>query len=153
MFANVTIETETREGVLVVPQEAVIRSGRRSLAVVALGEGRFSPREVTLGMDSGDGWVEVQDGLAEGDRVVTSGQFLIDSESRLREAVQKLLGPGEAAEGQIGETMDHEDSSTSAVAKEHEGHAMSDPEGSHEGPTVPALEPSHEAHADRAAEE
>jgi multidrug efflux pump subunit AcrA (membrane-fusion protein) len=98
MFANVTIKTETRENVLAVPEEAVIRSGRRSLAVVALGEGRFAPREVTLGMDSGDGWVEVQEGLAEGDRVVTSGQFLIDSESRLQEAVQKLLGPDAAAE-------------------------------------------------------
>ena len=100
MFANVTIETETRPDVLAIPEEAVIRSGKRSLAVVALGEGRFEPREVTLGIDSGDGWIEVLEGIAEGDRVVTSGQFLIDSESKLQEAVQKMLAaaPAEAAE-------------------------------------------------------
>ncbi|MBW2445636.1 MAG: efflux RND transporter periplasmic adaptor subunit [Deltaproteobacteria bacterium] len=91
MFANVTIETEPLEDVIVIPEEAVIRSGRRSLAVVALGEGRFSPREVMLGINSGDGWIEVIEGLAEGDRIVTSGQFLIDSESKLQEAAQKML--------------------------------------------------------------
>ncbi len=105
MFANVTIATETRKGVLAIPEEAVIRSGRRSLAVVALGGGRFSPRDVTLGIDSGDGWIEVLDGLAEGQQVVTSGQFLIDSESKLQEAVQKMLPAKPAANA------------------EHEGHA------------------------------
>ncbi len=117
MFANVTIETETREDVLVVPEEAIIRSGRRSLAVLALGEGRFSPREVVLGIDSGDGWIEVKDGLVEGDRVVTSGQFLIDSESKLQEAVQKML------------------TAEPAAGAEHEGHAMPMPaEGDAESP-------------------
>ena len=99
MFADVTIETETRPGVLVVPDAAVIRSGRRTLVVAAEGSGRFAPREVTLGLDSGDGWVEVRSGLAEGEDVVTSGQFLIDSESKLQEAVQKMLGPAQPREG------------------------------------------------------
>ena len=93
MFANVTIETRTQTDVLVIPDEAVIRSGTRSLAIVALDAGRFEPRELTLGLDSGDGWLEVRSGLQQGERVVTSGQFLIDSESRLQEAVQKLLAP------------------------------------------------------------
>ncbi len=93
MFANVTIETRTQTDVLVIPDEAVIRSGTRILAIVALDAGRFEPRELTLGLDSGDGWLEVRSGLQEGERVVTSGQFLIDSESRLQEAVQKLLAP------------------------------------------------------------
>ena len=93
MFADVTIETETRPDALAVPDEAVIRSGRRTLVVAAGEAGRFAPREVTLGLDSGDGWVEVQSGLTEGEQVVTSGQFLIDSESKLQEAVQKMLGP------------------------------------------------------------
>ena len=92
MFANVTIETEERPQVLAVPEEAIIRSGRRSVAIVALGEGRFEPREIELGLDSGDGWLEVRAGLEPGEQVVTSGQFLIDSESRLQEAVQKMLG-------------------------------------------------------------
>ncbi len=110
MFANVTIETETLEDVLVVPEEAIIRSGQRSLAIVALGEGRFAPRDVLLGVDSGDGWVEVRDGLAAGERVVTSGQFLIDSESKLQEAVQKLVSaksaPDAEHEGHAGHAMD-----------------------------------------------
>jgi Cu(I)/Ag(I) efflux system membrane fusion protein/cobalt-zinc-cadmium efflux system membrane fusion protein len=93
MFANVRIETQTRPGVLVVPDEAVLRSGQRSLVIVALGGGRFAPREVTLGLDSGDGWLEIREGVEESLEIVTSGQFLIDSESRLREAVKKLLGP------------------------------------------------------------
>lgn len=98
MFANVTIETEQRPGVLAVPEEAVIRSGRRNLVILALGEGRFAPREVRTGIDSGDGWVELTSGVREGERVVTSGQFLIDSESKLREAVQKLLGEQRSGE-------------------------------------------------------
>jgi multidrug efflux pump subunit AcrA (membrane-fusion protein) len=93
MFTNVRIEAETRSGVLVVPEEAVIRSGRRNLVIVSLGEGRFRPQEVTLGLDSGEGWIEIRQGLRESERVVTSGQFLIDSESKLQEAVEKLLGP------------------------------------------------------------
>jgi Cu(I)/Ag(I) efflux system membrane fusion protein/cobalt-zinc-cadmium efflux system membrane fusion protein len=91
MFANVEIHAETLQGVLTVPEAAVIRSGRRTLVVVALGEGRFEPREVVLGMDSGDGQLEIREGLAESERIVTSGQFLIDSESKLQDAVQKMM--------------------------------------------------------------
>ncbi len=91
MFANVTIDTEVHPDVLAVPEEAVIRSGRRNLVMIALGGGRFQPREVVVGLETGDGWVEVRKGVSEDERVVTSGQFLIDSESKLQEAVQKLL--------------------------------------------------------------
>ena len=122
MFANVTIETETRPGVLAVPEEAVIRSGTRSLAVVALGGGRFVPREVVIGVDSGDGWLEVVRGLEDGERVVTSGQFLIDSESKLQEAVQKLLAASEPTEAEA--RMEHEGQEMPAARMEHEGHEM-----------------------------
>jgi multidrug efflux pump subunit AcrA (membrane-fusion protein) len=97
MFANVSIEAETRKGVLAVPEEAVIRSGRRNLIVVALGDGHFQPRDVSLGLDTGDGWLEVRDGLRVSEQVVTSGQFLIDSESKLQEAVQKILAGGDGS--------------------------------------------------------
>jgi Cu(I)/Ag(I) efflux system membrane fusion protein/cobalt-zinc-cadmium efflux system membrane fusion protein len=90
MFANVEIHAEELKDVLTVPEAAVIRSGRRTLVVVALGEGRFEPREVVLGVDSGDGQLEILEGLAESERIVTSGQFLIDSESKLQDAVQKM---------------------------------------------------------------
>lgn len=131
MFANVTIETETRANVIAVPEESIIRSGRRSLAVVALGEGRFAPRKVTLGIDSGDGWVEVQSGLEEGERVVTSGQFLIDSESKLQEAVQKMLAGKSRADAE---------------------HAMptpeaDDPHAEHEMEDPAVSTPNHEGHA------
>jgi len=99
MFANVTIETEVHRNVLAIPDEAVIRSGQRNLVIVVLGEGRFEPRDVEVGIDSGDGWLEVRSGLRDGEEVVTSGQFLIDSESKLREAVQKLLGTGDGDAG------------------------------------------------------
>jgi multidrug efflux pump subunit AcrA (membrane-fusion protein) len=73
----------------------VIRSGRRSIVMIALGDGRFEPREVALGLDGGDGWVEVKTGLELGEEVVVSGQFLLDSESKLQEAVRKLLSAEE----------------------------------------------------------
>jgi multidrug efflux pump subunit AcrA (membrane-fusion protein) len=91
MFGNVRIAAAPRADVLAIPDEAVIRSGERSLAVVALGRGRFEPREIQLGLDGGDGRVEVLAGLEAGQSVVVSSQFLIDSESNLQEAVRKLL--------------------------------------------------------------
>ena len=90
MFATVVFEPVAATGALVVPAEAVIRTGERNLLVVALGNGRFAPREVALG-PSGEGYVQVLEGLADGDEIVTSAQFLIDSESNLREAIQKMI--------------------------------------------------------------
>ncbi len=91
MFGNAVIQGATRAGVLAVPPEAVIHSGARTIAIVALGEGRFESREVGVGLDAGDAGLEILAGLREGERVVLSGQFLIDSESNLREARDKLL--------------------------------------------------------------
>jgi len=92
MFANVELEGRHLENVIVVPTEAIIRSGERSLVFVANGEGNFDPIEVVLGAEGGEGnrLVHVISGLEEGARVVVSAQFLIDSESRLQEAIQKL---------------------------------------------------------------
>jgi multidrug efflux pump subunit AcrA (membrane-fusion protein) len=90
MFGNTVIAGAPRPDVIAIPSEAVLRSGTRSVAIVALGEGRFEPRDIELGLDTSDGWLEVRSGLKEGERVVVSSQFLIDSESNLREAVRKL---------------------------------------------------------------
>ncbi len=95
-----------RQG-LIVPAEAVIRSGRRNIVFVERGEGKFTPREVGLGLRLDDNKVEVRSGLAPGEVVVTSGQFLLDSESKLKEAVAKMMAiqeparsaPGGAADG------------------------------------------------------
>ena len=97
MFATVVFDPVLVRGALTVPTEAVLRTGRRSVVVTALGGGRFEPREVELG-HSQRGLVEVRSGLAAGDRIVTSSQFLLDSESKLRTAVQQMLS-GAAAGG------------------------------------------------------
>jgi RND family efflux transporter MFP subunit len=91
MFTTVRIHTQPTGETLLVPIEAVIRSGERSLVFVSRGNGRFEGRDITLGVE-GDEDYEVLSGLAKDDQVVTSGQFLLDSESHLREAVKKMLG-------------------------------------------------------------
>jgi len=115
MFGSVRIAASPREDVLVVPDPALIRSGRRTLAIVHLGDGNFEPREIQIGMESAEGWVEVQQGLEEGEEVVVSSQFLIDSESNLREAARALLdatserasgGEGRAGSGAMPGAMD-----------------------------------------------
>lgn len=90
MFANVTLDVPSASNVLTVPQEAVIQSGRRNVVVLDQGNGTFLVSEVTLGVN-GDGLHEVTSGVTEGDRVVVSAQFLIDSESSLREAIRKVV--------------------------------------------------------------
>jgi len=82
MFASVRVATRAREGVIAIPNGALIRTGQADRAVLALGDGRFKPVPVKAGLAVGDR-VEITDGLKEGDRVVTSAQFLIDSESSL----------------------------------------------------------------------
>ncbi|MEZ1376562.1 efflux RND transporter periplasmic adaptor subunit, partial [Enterobacter hormaechei] len=71
------------QSTLLVPSEAVIRTGKRALVMLAEGDGRYRPQEITLGREA-DGRLEVLSGLEEGQAVVTSGQFLIDSEASLQ---------------------------------------------------------------------
>src|SRR5699024_7019999 len=79
--------------VTVIPNEAIIRTGERNIVFVAKGEGAFEPREVTLGMEGGprNNDIEILEGVQPGEEIVTSAQFLFDSESRLQEAIQKML--------------------------------------------------------------
>jgi Cu(I)/Ag(I) efflux system membrane fusion protein len=81
MFATVNFTGDGRSA-LVVPTEAVIRTGRRALVLLALDGGRYQPAEVRVGREAG-GQTEIIAGLAVGERVITSGQFLIDSEASL----------------------------------------------------------------------
>jgi Cu(I)/Ag(I) efflux system membrane fusion protein len=89
MFANVTVYGGARSNILVVPREALIRTGQQDRVILAQGKGRFLPRAVTVGMEAGD-WTEIIAGLREGDTVVTSGQFLIDSEASLKASILRL---------------------------------------------------------------
>jgi hypothetical protein len=90
MYADVVIrDTARRDQKLMVPREALIRTGTRTSLVLNVGEGRFQPVEVVPGEESGD-WVEIRQGIKEGDTVVTSGQFLIDSEASVRASFQRM---------------------------------------------------------------
>lgn len=92
MFADVTIYASKQLDAVVIPSEAVIRSGSRNQVFVVRSPGKFEPRLVRLGLSS-NGKVAVLEGIKVGEEVVTSGQFLIDSESKLREATAKMLQP------------------------------------------------------------
>jgi Cu(I)/Ag(I) efflux system membrane fusion protein len=95
MYATVRFAPVVAHDAVVVPAQAVLRTGERNLVVVADGGGRFTPRQVQLGAGT-ERFVEVLSGVAPGEQVVTSAQFLIDSESNLREAIQKMLAAKKA---------------------------------------------------------
>ena len=90
MFAEVTIHAGKQVNAIVIPSEAVIRSGSRNQVFVVRAPGKFEPRLVTLGLAT-NGKVAVLNGVKAGEEVVISSQFLIDSESKLREATSKML--------------------------------------------------------------
>jgi Cu(I)/Ag(I) efflux system membrane fusion protein len=97
MYANVRIFGGAKEDTIVIPVEALIRTGRETRVVIALGEGRFTSRTVTAGIESGD-WVEIVAGLEPGEEVVTSGQFLIDSEASLKASMTRMQASDNADE-------------------------------------------------------
>jgi RND family efflux transporter MFP subunit len=93
MFATVQVISELEPSALLVPDMAILRSGEKSTVFVALAGGKFEPRKVALGPQAEDDYYQVLSGLKEGERIVTSGQFMLDSESQLREAIQKMQQP------------------------------------------------------------
>lgn len=97
MNADLYIEHSLGSGIAI-PTQAVIRTGERSVAIVSLGNGFFAPRNLTLGASLGDS-IQVLEGLNPGDSLVTSAQFLIDSESNLKKAVQAFGDAGGANAG------------------------------------------------------
>jgi RND family efflux transporter MFP subunit len=97
MFVSAQIQAEMPGPALLAPDSAILRSGDRNTVFVALDQGRFEARDVALGVETGDGMIQVVRGLNAGDRIVTSGQFLLDSESQLREAIDKMRGATPAA--------------------------------------------------------
>ena len=96
MYVTVYLTGEKVEGALKVPQEAVLHSGEKKTVFVALSGGRFEPRRVKTGLQGEGGSIQILEGLFEGEQVVTSAQFMLDSESKLREAIQKMLNPTRA---------------------------------------------------------
>jgi len=100
MYANVRIFGGPKENIVVIPLEGLIRTGREERVIIDLGEGRFEARDVVSGIESGD-YVEIMQGVEEGEHVVTSGQFLIDSEASMRAGIKRMHKPtgGKAEEG------------------------------------------------------
>ncbi len=116
-WASVAVSEPDPAAVLHVPREAVIRSGRGERVIVETGEGRFAPRAVEAGYESGER-VTIVSGLAEGETVVTSGQFLLDSEASLRGELDRLAPPG--GDGQDMSGTDHSGHDMSGT--DHSGH-------------------------------
>jgi RND family efflux transporter MFP subunit len=93
MFATVELVAELSPSTVLVPDMAVLRSGEKNTVFIALEGGKFEPRAVVIGARAEGDMYQVLSGLKEGERVVTSGQFMLDSESQLREAIQNMLQP------------------------------------------------------------
>jgi len=108
MYADVMISSDiTKEGVGV-PIQAVIHSGKRDLVIIDRGEGRFEPRQVKIGAEA-EGYYQILDGVKEGENVVTSAQFLIDSESNLKAAISLMQEPAKEKEEKTDSDLDMSD--------------------------------------------
>ena len=92
MYANVKIFGGAKENTIVIPLEGLIRTGREQRVIIALGEGKFEARNVQAGIESGN-YVEILEGVKAGDKIVTSGQFLIDSEASMRASLNRMTEP------------------------------------------------------------
>ncbi|MBL8246316.1 MAG: efflux RND transporter periplasmic adaptor subunit [Rhodanobacteraceae bacterium] len=104
LYGALVFDAAPGRPVLQIPRSALLDSGLRQRVFVELSAGRYEPREVRVGRREGD-WIEIQDGLAEGERIVVAGNFLIDAESRLGEVLEE---PGHAARGTgHGEDQEH----------------------------------------------
>jgi len=121
MFANVTLYVDPQPGAVVVPSEAIVRSGSREQVFVVRAPGKFEPREVTLGVSAG-GLTQILSGVEAGEQVVTSSQFLIDSESKLREATAKMVAAmaGESIDTDVSD-MDDMDMNDMVIDMPDEG--------------------------------
>lgn len=145
MYANVSIYGGPKDNVLIIPREALIRSGGDERVIVAIGKGRFRPAKVTAGIESGD-WIEIKSGLTEGDKVVTSGQFLIDSEASLKASLQRMQSTDMKQEKVLDKTkstkVDHSQHQSMdkdpAEKMDHSQHQMTDKK--------PAKEMDHSQH-------
>lgn len=115
-WVEVLWQSEPEAEQLLVPRMAILDTGPRQMAFVSLGNGRFEPREVRLGRENRDGQVEILEGLEEGESLVLSSQFLLDSESKIREAILKLVEGDTVAD----QPVEREETGGEAVAWEEE---------------------------------
>lgn len=156
LFGTVTLAGIDGGDTLTIPRSALIDSGQRQIALVEVATGRFAPRALVVGQRQGER-VEVLEGLAEGERVVVEGNFLIDAESNLRAALQGLAPAAPAPDPHAGHVMPASTADSNAghvmpasKADPHAGHAMPatskpDPHAGHVMPAAPKADP-HAGH-------
>ena len=117
MFATVNFTPAARKDVLIVPSEAVIQTGKRSVVVVAQGDGTFAPVDVEVGLDS-NGQTEIRKGLQAGQKVVVSGQFLVDSEANLKASTTRMGDMTAPATGQGADATHRGEGKVESIGKE-----------------------------------
>ena len=117
MFASINFAPTAGKQILLVPSEAVIQTGKRSVVVVALGDGKFAPVDVEVGVDS-NGQTEIRKGLQAGQNVVVSGQFLVDSEANLKAATTRMGEMAAPAAGQGAGVTHHGEGKVEGIGKE-----------------------------------
>jgi Cu(I)/Ag(I) efflux system membrane fusion protein len=117
MFATVSFAPAARKDVLLVPSEAVIQTGKRSVVVVAQGDGKFAPVDVEVGLDS-NGQTEIRKGLQAGQKVVVSGQFLVDSEANLKASTTRMGDMLAPAAGQGTDVRHRGEGKVESIGKE-----------------------------------
>lgn len=155
LFGSIALLGEGGVPVLTMPRSALIDSGTRKIALVQVAEGRFAPRDVVIGRVSG-GSVEVLEGLAEGERVVVSANFLIDAESNLQSALQAMgSSSGEVDEPAMPHPPTTDEPAMPSRGAEHK-HAPAaqpamDPHANHRAPGAEQPDP-HAGHRMPAAE-
>ena len=121
MFANVTLQNRLPNERTLAPREAIIDTGQRKVAFVSLGNGRFEPRDIVTGIQTENDRIEIRQGLTPGEEVVTSGQFLLDSEAKIRAAIARMMPAAPTthpATSQPAPSMDH-------LSDEHRAHQNS----------------------------
>jgi Cu(I)/Ag(I) efflux system membrane fusion protein len=145
LYGTVLLEEPGTGPVLTVPRSAVLDSGTRQVVLIETGPGRFAPRDVSLGRRGGDR-IEILDGLAEGEQVVVSANFLIDAESNLQSALEGLTGhAGHGAPS--GTTDDPHAGHGENAADPHAGHAMpATPEDARAAASGAGASDGHEGH-------
>jgi RND family efflux transporter MFP subunit len=139
MYATVRIYSHAASDSLAIPSEAVIHSGKRKIVFVTMGDGKFEPREIKIGAESDDGYIQIISGLLGNEEVVVSGQFLLDSESQTREAIAKMR----AAQAQKTQKTPQEEQKDTSEAHEMK-HGIESPEGVPETESHKIVEHSHE---------
>lgn len=125
MFANVAFRGPALAKSVLVPSEAVIRTGQRDVVIVSDGEGRFAPVEVEVGRESGD-VTEIRKGIKPGQRIVASSQFLVDSEANLKGALERLSAPASGSAAEAGGADPHAGHNAPAAppAQVHQGEGV-----------------------------